>query len=264
LCVFHRLEARREIRGSRFVAGFSGEQFALPDAIGSLRDVRRRPASGEFVSLSDADPPNLAGVLIPGTRLPPLTEPRVVRRIDALFEIERSINGKSPAERLAVRQINSQQIAAHLEKRHDNVLQSIDSLLIDKETPPDFYHLRSYIDAQNGQVYRSYNMTRDGATLLCMGFIGTRAHQFKLAFLKAFNDMEGTIKQQHVKKLAPVRMSGALTRELRLAMDTLPNALQLSPASKQAFAAALYAPLGIEVQAPQVERTWSTTELADA
>jgi ATP-dependent Lhr-like helicase len=52
LRVYRRLEARGEIRGGRFVAGFSGEQFALPDAVGSLREVRRRPASGQWVLLS--------------------------------------------------------------------------------------------------------------------------------------------------------------------------------------------------------------------
>ena len=51
LRVYRRLEARGEIRGGRFVAGFSGEQYALPDAVGLLREVRRRPASGEWVSL---------------------------------------------------------------------------------------------------------------------------------------------------------------------------------------------------------------------
>ena len=46
LRVYRKLESRGEIRGGRFVAGFSGEQFALPDAIGMLREVRRRQASG--------------------------------------------------------------------------------------------------------------------------------------------------------------------------------------------------------------------------
>ena len=44
LRVYRRLEARGEIRGGRFVAGFSGEQFALPEAVGLLREIRRRPA----------------------------------------------------------------------------------------------------------------------------------------------------------------------------------------------------------------------------
>ena len=80
LRVYRRLEARGEIRGGRFVAGFSGEQFALPDAIGSLREMRRRPSSGQWVSLSGADPLNLIGILTPGQRLSALTANRVVYR----------------------------------------------------------------------------------------------------------------------------------------------------------------------------------------
>jgi ATP-dependent Lhr-like helicase len=80
LRVYRRLEARGEIRGGRFVAGFSGEQFALPDAVGLLREMRRRPASGQWVSLSGADPLNLIGILTPGQRLSALTANRVVYR----------------------------------------------------------------------------------------------------------------------------------------------------------------------------------------
>ena len=47
LRVYRRLEARGEIRGGRFVAGFSGEQFALPDAVGMLREIRRKPRAGD-------------------------------------------------------------------------------------------------------------------------------------------------------------------------------------------------------------------------
>ena len=80
LRVYHRLEARGEIRGGRFVAGFSGEQYALPDAVGMLREVRRQPNSGEFVSLSGADPLNLAGILTPGSKLAALTGNRLLFR----------------------------------------------------------------------------------------------------------------------------------------------------------------------------------------
>src|SRR5438034_6074854 len=80
LRVYRRLEARGEIRGGRFVAGFAGEQYALPDAIGMLREVRRKPASGEWISLSGADPLNLAGILTPGTKLAALTGNRVLYR----------------------------------------------------------------------------------------------------------------------------------------------------------------------------------------
>ena len=80
LRVYRRMEARGEIRGGRFVSGFSGEQFALPEAIGLLRETRRKPASGELVSLSGADPLNLAGILTPGPKLPALTGNRVLYR----------------------------------------------------------------------------------------------------------------------------------------------------------------------------------------
>jgi ATP-dependent Lhr-like helicase len=80
LRVYRRLEARGEIRGGRFVAGFAGEQYALPEAVGLLRQMRRQPSREQWVSLSGADPLNLAGVLTPGPRLAALTGNRVVYR----------------------------------------------------------------------------------------------------------------------------------------------------------------------------------------
>jgi ATP-dependent helicase Lhr and Lhr-like helicase len=67
-------------RGGRFVAGFSGEQYALPEAIGLLRETRRRPPSEQWISLSGADPLNLIGVLTPGPKLAALTDNRLVYR----------------------------------------------------------------------------------------------------------------------------------------------------------------------------------------
>jgi ATP-dependent Lhr-like helicase len=75
-----RLEARGEIRGGRFVAGFSGEQYATPDAVGLLRSVRRKPPARGYVSLSAADPLNLIGIITPGARLPSLAGNRVLYR----------------------------------------------------------------------------------------------------------------------------------------------------------------------------------------
>ncbi len=80
LRVYRRLEARGEVRGGRFVAGFAGEQFALPEAIGPLREIRRKPEAGSFVSFSGADPLNLVGILTPGPRLAGLTGNRVLYR----------------------------------------------------------------------------------------------------------------------------------------------------------------------------------------
>jgi ATP-dependent helicase Lhr and Lhr-like helicase len=80
LRVYRRLEARGEIRGGRFVAGFSGEQFALPDAVAMLREIRRQPASDAWISLSGADPLNLMGILTPGPKLAALTGNRALYR----------------------------------------------------------------------------------------------------------------------------------------------------------------------------------------
>ena len=80
LRVYRRLESRGEIRGGRFVAGFSGEQFALPDAIVTLREIRRKPLSGDWLSVCGADPLNLVGILTPGPKLPALTGNRLLYR----------------------------------------------------------------------------------------------------------------------------------------------------------------------------------------
>jgi ATP-dependent helicase Lhr and Lhr-like helicase len=70
LWAFRRMEARGTIRGGRFVTGFSGEQFAHPDALDVLRLIRKQPKPGELVRISAADPLNLTGVLLPGPRVP--------------------------------------------------------------------------------------------------------------------------------------------------------------------------------------------------
>jgi ATP-dependent helicase Lhr and Lhr-like helicase len=72
LWAFRRMEARGTVAGGRFVNGFSGEQFAHPDAVGLLREIRKRPRDGETVTLSAADPLNLAGIVLPGPRVPAL------------------------------------------------------------------------------------------------------------------------------------------------------------------------------------------------
>jgi ATP-dependent Lhr-like helicase len=80
LRTFHRLEARGEIRGGRFVSGLAGEQFALPEAIPLLREVRRRPHDGSLIAVCGADPLNLVGTLLPGGKVPALSGNRLVYR----------------------------------------------------------------------------------------------------------------------------------------------------------------------------------------
>jgi ATP-dependent helicase Lhr and Lhr-like helicase len=69
LIALRRLEDRGEIRGGRFVSGFVGEQFALPVAVESLRAGRAEPPSGEVITVSAADPLNLAGIVVPGEKV---------------------------------------------------------------------------------------------------------------------------------------------------------------------------------------------------
>jgi ATP-dependent Lhr-like helicase len=69
LGIFRRMEARGEVRGGRFLSGFGGEQFALPEAVESLRESRRRPDSAGEVTVAAADPLNLAGIVVPGERV---------------------------------------------------------------------------------------------------------------------------------------------------------------------------------------------------
>ena len=75
--VFRRLEARGEVRGGRFVSVHSGEQFALPEAVGLLRELRRTERRGEVIIVSAVDPLALAGIVTPGTRAHALAKNRV-------------------------------------------------------------------------------------------------------------------------------------------------------------------------------------------
>ena len=77
LVLYRRLEARGEVRGGRFVAGFAGEQFALPEALDLLRAVRRQSETETLPEISPADPLNLSGILLPGPRMSPLSAGRL-------------------------------------------------------------------------------------------------------------------------------------------------------------------------------------------
>ena len=80
LRVYWRMEARGEIRGGRFVAGVAGEQFALPDALGTLRKVRRSADDEELIPISAVDPVNLAGTILPGERISATLNNRILFR----------------------------------------------------------------------------------------------------------------------------------------------------------------------------------------
>ncbi len=70
LRVYQRLEARGELRGGRFIAGVVGQQYALPEAVASLRAVRKRAHDGAMIAVSASDPLNLLGGIIAGEKVP--------------------------------------------------------------------------------------------------------------------------------------------------------------------------------------------------
>ncbi|MET0065296.1 MAG: DEAD/DEAH box helicase [Candidatus Thiodiazotropha sp.] len=80
LYVYRRLEARGEIRGGRFVQGFAGEHFALPEAVNVLRETLRQRDETQTITLSSADPLNLTGIITPGERVPAQAGYRILYR----------------------------------------------------------------------------------------------------------------------------------------------------------------------------------------
>ncbi|MGR9051211.1 MAG: DEAD/DEAH box helicase [Gammaproteobacteria bacterium] len=80
LYVYRRMEARGELRGGRFVSGFAGEQYALPQAVGLLREVRKQEKAGDLQAISSTDPLNLTGIVTGSNRIPAQTGQRILYR----------------------------------------------------------------------------------------------------------------------------------------------------------------------------------------
>ena len=123
---YHRLEARGDIRGGRFVAGISGEQFALPEAIGMLRAIRRAGPQESLISVSAADPLNLVGIIVPGSRITAHTSNRILYQDGApiasfesgetrfLVELSRTMEWKAKAA--LMRKATRPELRAYLQR----------------------------------------------------------------------------------------------------------------------------------------------------
>lgn len=92
--------------------------------------------------------------------------------------------------------VSSDYVARVFEKRHDNVLKSIENLP-DNDFKAENFRSSTYLDAQL-KPRPCYALTRDGFSLLVMGFTGERAYQWKIEFIKAFNMMEAELRRQGV------------------------------------------------------------------
>jgi ATP-dependent Lhr-like helicase len=87
LNIYRKWEAQGTLRGGRFVGGFVGEQFALPEAIEALRAVRKSGDDTEPVIISAADPLNLVGIILPGSRISPFSGLSIAYRNGAVTDI---------------------------------------------------------------------------------------------------------------------------------------------------------------------------------
>jgi ATP-dependent Lhr-like helicase len=110
LRALRRREARGTARGGRFVAGFVGEQYALPDAVDALRRVRRTERIGDTVRVRACDPLNLAGIVTPGPRVPSTHGPWLVFRDGELIDHE------EVRERVAPLMTTRAQMPTHADK----------------------------------------------------------------------------------------------------------------------------------------------------
>lgn len=97
---------------------------------------------------------------------------------------------------------NSRDVAAFFGKEHRGVLRDIDNMIAAEADLGlhSFVHT-PYVEPQNGQTYRSFDMTRDGFTLLAMGFTGAKALRWKLRYIEAFNAMESQLRAPPVPAL---------------------------------------------------------------
>ena len=116
LRAYRRLEARGDIRGGRFVGGFSGEQYALTEAVGLLRAVRREDARGELIPVSGVDPLNLAGIITPGDTVAALATNRILYR-DGIPVAVKEGEGKRERLLIDVAPDEEQQLRAALVRR---------------------------------------------------------------------------------------------------------------------------------------------------
>ena len=97
--------------------------------------------------------------------------------------------------------VTSRQVAGDFEKEHKNVLQTISNLIAENSAVKNMI-IESYYEVR-GKQYPEYLLTRDGFSLLVMGFTGAKALQWKLKYIEAFNKMEQALREPQ-KQLTPM------------------------------------------------------------
>ena len=132
---------------------------------------------------------------------------------------------------------SSLQVAEKFGKEHRNVLQNVDNLIAENPAVKSMFKLSSY-KADNGQSYRQFYMNRDGFSLLVMGFTGKKALDWKLQYIKAFNQMEKFIREKQTQTWIETRKAGKLTRKAET--DTIKNLVEYAKTQGSQHADKLY------------------------
>lgn len=101
--------------------------------------------------------------------------------------------------------VSSVDIAEHFCKEHKNVLQTIENITAENSAVTPMFYKTTY-KAGTGKQYPMYLMNRDGFSLLCMGFTGAKALEWKLKYIDAFNKMEKTLTEQTTKPMTAMQM----------------------------------------------------------
>lgn len=136
---------------------------------------------------------------------------------------------------------DSLQVAEKFGKRHSNVVRTIETLLegmLKIEETQKMFWKSHYVEKQNGQRYPKYIMNRDGFSLLVMGFTGKKALEWKLQYIKAFNQMEAFIKEKTTQTWVETRKAGKLTR--RAETDTIQKLVEYAKGQGSTHAEMLY------------------------
>lgn len=180
--------------------------------------------------------------------------------------------------------VSSLQVAEDFGKRHDNIMRDIESIIKGlpkiEETPSKLFIEATYQHSQNKQTYKCYELTRDGFSLLVMGFTGSKALEWKLKYIQAFNEMERQLRNPKTKtvktdedkaKALEVRMMNAKARLMKAQAEQSKVLLEcakissLSDTSKNCIVAkAVELATGEQIIAlPKIEKTYTATEIGE-
>ncbi|WP_317853805.1 Rha family transcriptional regulator [Chakrabartyella piscis] len=107
---------------------------------------------------------------------------------------------------------SSVQVAEYFEKRHNDTVRAIENLITQNCVMKSMFHQSKYL-SKNGQEYKMYFMNRDGFSLLVMGFTGKKALEWKLLYIKAFNEMEKILMERQTTEWQLTRKQGKITRK---------------------------------------------------